>query len=290
MKIGIVGNRGAWSTERLADVVERRTCFRLVVDLADVCMERGTMYYRGLDLRELDALMIKKIGVGYGPGHMDRLYMLAYLENKGVQMFSRPGSMLKVLDRLACTVVLRNESIPMPDLVVTENEKCAVAAIKRYGKAVLKPLFSTKARGMKIVTSECDVLEAVRDFKSSGNGVFYVQKAIDHQGRDFGIAFLGGEYVGAYARVGPTECWNTSDGGRYEKYEPSASIMDLAFRAQAPFDLDFTTVDVAITPEGPVVFEVSAFGGFRGLWEGSGLDAAEKYTDYVVARMQGVTR
>ena len=53
------------------------------------------------------------------------------------------------------------------------------------------------------------------------------------------------------------------------------------YRAQAPFDMDFTTVDVAETSDGPIVFEVSAFGGFRGALEGAGIDAAGSYTDYV---------
>ena len=49
--------------------------------------------------------------------------------------------------------------------------------------------------------------------------------------------------------------------------------------------MDFTTVDVAETPDGPIVFEVSAFGGFRGALEGAGIDAAGSYTDYVIAKL-----
>jgi len=45
--------------------------------------------------------------------------------------------------------------------------------------------------------------------------------------------------------------------------------------------MDFTTVDIAESDIGPIVFEVSAFGGFRGSKEGIGIDAAERYVDYV---------
>ena len=61
----------------------------------------------------------------------------------------------------------------------------------------------------------------------------------------------------------------------------------MAERAQAPFGMDFTTVDVAETDQGPIVFEVSAFGGFRGALEGIGLNAAERYTDYALAELAG---
>ena len=46
--------------------------------------------------------------------------------------------------------------------------------------------------------------------------------------------------------------------------------------------MDFTTVDVADTDEGPIVFEVSAFGGFKGAKEGIGIDAASLSADYVI--------
>ncbi|MDX2316355.1 MAG: ATP-grasp family protein, partial [Gammaproteobacteria bacterium] len=57
-------------------------------------------------------------------------------------------------------------------------------------------------------------------------------------------------------------------------------------KAQALFDMDFTTVDVAQTKDGPIVFEVSAFGGFRGAREGIGIDVAELYVDYVVNNLE----
>lgn len=288
MKIGIVGNQGTWSTERLADKVEEKTGYRLVVDLEKVSLdlEKETVFYRGQDLGELEGLIIKKVGRAYSPSHLDRLDILRYLEGRGVKVFSRPERILRLLDRLACTVTLKLAQIPMPPTVVTESVVEALEAVDRFGEAVLKPLFSTKARGMRVVAPGEDLEEGIREFKASGNDVMYIQKKVDLPGQDFGVAFLGGEYLGTYARVGHEESWNTTTrgGGRYENYEPSEDIKELAKRAQAPFELDFTSVDVAITPNGPIVFEVSAFGGFRGLLEGSGIDAAERYVDYVIKR------
>jgi ribosomal protein S6--L-glutamate ligase len=44
-------------------------------------------------------------------------------------------------------------------------------------------------------------------------------------------------------------------------------------------------VDVAEAADGPIVFEVSAFGGFRGLWEGCGIDAAGLYAGYILEKL-----
>lgn len=115
----------------------------------------------------------------------------------------------------------------------------------------------------------------------------YIQRKLDLPGKDLGLMFLGGSYLGTYARISKNTSWNTTinSGGHYENYVPSQDIIDIAQRAQALFKLDFTTVDVAETDQGPVVFEVSAFGGFRGGLEGSGIDVAALYTDYVINRI-----
>ncbi|NEU34282.1 ATP-grasp family protein, partial [bacterium LRH843] len=93
-------------------------------------------------------------------------------------------------------------------------------------------------------------------------GLFYLQKFVNLGGQDLGMVFLGGEYLCTYARVGDANAWNTTihSGGKYQAYDASPELIELGRRAQACFDLSFTTVDIALTDEGPVVFEVSAFG------------------------------
>jgi ribosomal protein S6--L-glutamate ligase len=87
--------------------------------------------------------------------------------------------------------------------------------------------------------------------------------------------------------VSKDDAWNTTihSGGRYAAHTPPDAVIELARRAQALFDMDFTTVDVAETNTGPIVFEVSAFGGFRGALEGIGIDAAGLYTEHVLRQL-----
>ena len=292
LKIGVIGIPGKWSTETLADAVERRTGYRLVIDMARVALdlEDRRLLFDGHDLCRLDGLVVKKISAEYSPNTLDRLELLRIAEHAGVRVFSGATNMLRLIDRLSCTVTLRNAGIPMPDTRVTEDPDAAMQAVREFGSAVFKPLFSTKARGMSIIDADrsADALvTAVRDFRRS-NPMMYIQRKLDLSGRDLGMVFLGGDYLGTYARVSQDDAWNTTihSGGRYEGYSPPDEIVDLAYRAQAPFDMDFTTVDVAETGDGPIVFEVSAFGGFRGALEGAGIDAAGYYADYVIAKLQ----
>jgi len=291
LKIGVIGIPGKWSTEVLADAVEKKTGFRLVIDMADVSLDldNNTLVAGDNNLCELDGLMVKKISAVYSPTTLDRLELLRVAEQAGVRVFSPALSMLRLIDRLSCTVTLRNADIPMPDTRVTEDIAVAIQTVRDFGSAVFKPLYSTKARGMTIIDAEqgSDELErSIRDF-SANNQMMYIQRKINLPGRDLGMVFLAGNYLGTYARVPQGEAWNTTihSGGRYAAHTPSDDVIELAHRAQAPFNMDFTTVDVAETDSGPIVFEVSAFGGFQGTKDGIGIDAAALYVDHALKEL-----
>lgn len=290
-RIGVVGIPGKWSTETLADAVEKKTGQRLVIDMGDVSLdlEKQRLMFQDMDLCRLDALIIKKISASYSPATLDRLELLRVAEQAGVRVFSRAENMLRLIDRLSCTVTLRNAGIPMPATRVTEDVGVALMAVKDFGSAVFKPLYSTKARGMCVIDARRDREEVEREIRAfrTDNPVMYIQQKIDLPGRDLGMVFLAGEYLGSYARVSKDAAWNTTihSGGRYAAHTPPDAVIELARRAQAPFDMDFTTVDVAETDAGPVVFEVSAFGGFRGALEGIGIDAAALYVEHVLRQL-----
>ena len=290
-KIGVVGLPGKWSTETLADAVEASTGMRLVVDMSNVALDLDgrKLLYREHDLCELDALIVKKISREYSPNSVDRLELLRVAEAQGVRVFSPALSMLRLIDRLSCTTTMANAGIPMPPTLVTEDTARADEAVRHFASAVFKPLFSTKARGMVVIDAddpEQQRIEQIKDFHAD-NPMMYIQKKMDLPGQDLGLVFLGGEYLGAYARVSEGGSWNTTihHGGRYAAAEPDASWIEIALRAQALFNMDYTTVDMAETEQGPIVFEVSAFGGFRGAKEGLGINVAERYVDYVLKQV-----
>lgn len=293
IKIGVIGLLGKWSTEVLADEVEAKTGFRLVIDMQQVRLDldSGALLYhddqdREHNLCELDGLMVKKISSSYSPNTLDRLELLRIAEQAGVRIFSPALNILRLIDRLSCTVTMRNHQIPMPPTSITEDVDTALAIVQDYGEAVFKPLYSTKARGMQVLDArqpESVLRQQIEEFRSS-NAMMYIQKKLALPGQDLGMVFIGGKYIGTYARVSRSDAWNTTihSGGAYAPYQASDELIDLAYRAQQPFDMDFTTVDVAESEMGPIVFEVSAFGGFRGVKEGMGMNAAQLYVDYAL--------
>lgn len=287
-KIGVVGIPGGWSSEKLADAVAERTGFRLLIDPGEVRLDlpSGRALAGGVELNALDGLIIKKIGTSYSPDLLDRLEIFRFLTGRGLPVFSDPLNIIRVLDRLTCTLTLQLAGIPMPPLTITEDAEVALEAVEQYGEAVFKPLYSTKARGMIVLRPGAETRAAIEEYKAA-HRIMYIQKKIELNGRDLGVVFLGGRYLTTYARTTRNDSWNTTtaSGGKYQPHEPDKEIIALAERAQAPFSLDFTCVDVVETGDGPQVFEVSAFGGFRGIQEACNIDAAAHYADYVCGRV-----
>lgn len=291
-RIAVIGTPGKWSTEVLADHLEQRTGFRCVVDMSEVVLnlQTGQLRYRDILLNDLDGVILKKISETYSPAADDRIRMLNSLDADGVRCFSRPEQVGRLINRLEGTAALASGGVALPPTWVTESVDEALKAIQQFGKAILKPLYSTKARGMEVLdasdTTEVNA-KKLTDFRTA-YGLFYLQKFVNLGGQDLGMVFLGGEYLCTYARVGDANAWNTTinSGGKYQPYEASPELIELGRRAQSCFDLSFTTVDIALTDEGPVVFEVSAFGGFSGALKGCGIDAAQRLCDYVLGELE----
>ena len=287
-KIAVVGTPGGWSSELLADTLHEMTGYRLLVDMEKISLDlpSGKVWFEDQDLTQLDALMIKKIGAWYSPDLLDRLEILRLINERGLPIFSPPANIMRVLDRLSCTITLQSAGIPMPPTTVTEDTDAALIAVEHYSEAVFKPLYSTKAKGMVVIEAGSKARDAVERFHEE-NTIMYIQQKVDLRGKDMGLAFLGGKYLTTYARVKSEGAWNTTtrSGGKYEAYDPEPAIVELAQKAQNLFGLDFTCVDVAETDQGPIVFEVSAFGGFRGIQTARGIDAARKYIEYALGRL-----
>lgn len=295
LKIGVVGIPGKWSTEVLADAIEAKTGFRKVIDIEKVVayLDEPSVRYEGMCLCELDGIIIKKISQTYSPTVIDRLEILRFVEKCGVKIFSSPQEIIRLVDRMSCTISLAKANIPMPPTIITEDIDAAYEGVLSYDKAILKPLFSTKARGMEVLNSSSSekTLKTQLTQYYDKQGFFYLQKKLKLPGKDMGLVFLGGEYQGAYARVSSGNSWNTTihSGGKYAEAHPSDEIIEMAYTAQSQFDLSYTTVDIAETEEGPVCFEVSAFGGFKGAYEGLGLDMATQYAHYVIETLNAST-
>lgn len=292
-KIAVAGQPGGWSTERLVGALAVAGAETLVVDLATCSLRLPDqrLFVAGEPLDGLDGVVVKKIGdTADGWIVQDRLNLLRHLAGAGVSVLSAPDRIEMAVNRYRMTVELVRAGLPVPDTVVTEDPREAEAAVERFGAAVLKPLFTSKGRGMQRLDPSLDLRTCFAAARGPHPGPFYLQRFIKHPGRDLGVAVLNGRCLGAYWRVAREDQWMTTilSGGRYEPAEPPLQAVELALHAARHFGLLFTGVDLVETSEGGfTVLEVSAFGGFRGLLTACGVDAAPLLAAAVLEQVNG---
>ena len=296
MNIAVVGQPGAWSTARLADALRAAGALVGVVDLA-ACSLRlpdRRLFHRGEPLEKLDGAVVKKLGdTADGWGVQERIGMLRHLEASGLPVLSAPDRLHVAVNRYRMTCELVRAGLPVPETTITEDVDEAAASVKRFGSAVLKPLFTSKGRGMRRLEPSRELRSQLESHRDDGLGPFYLQRFVKHPGRDLGVAVLDGRCIGAYWRVAAADHWMTTilSGGRYEKADLDPETEAIAVRAARHFGLVFTGVDLIEDADGRFnVLEVSAFGGFRGLLNGCGVDAAPMLANVVLRQIERTAR
>lgn len=291
MNVAVIGVRGGWSTEALGAELARKGAGGEIIQLDEISYDLAHLAFThpNHDLEDFDAFIVKKMGLAHSPYLGDELALLESMERRGYRFFSKPSALRRMISRLGCTICLRDNGIPMPPTFVTQNPIEAEQWSLERLPVILKPLYSTKARGMVVLNDPATLANELREFLESGETIFYLQQKLDLAGEDYGVAFLGGDYIGTYARVGDGSSWHTGTrtGRQYGAFAPPPEYVDLACEAQKPFGLDFACVDLAVTEEmGPVVLEVSAFGGFQGLLDGADIDAAALLANHVMSALR----
>jgi ribosomal protein S6--L-glutamate ligase len=114
--------------------------------------------------------------------------------------------------------------------------------------------------------------------------VFYVQRAVDHGGRDVRVFVIGGRVIGAIEREAPAGDWrtNVTRGGSARPFDLPPPWEQLALRAAAVVKADYAGVDLLPASDGRVfVLEVNGIPGWQALRVATGMDVADAIVEHV---------
>lgn len=291
-RIAVVGIKGGWSSEKLKEAFleEGAEAFLVPYDAISASLPSIDLRLGSEDVRSIDAVVVKKLGESSDIAMTGRVAHLKAIQSLGKPVFSPPEAIEGAIDRMKMTLSLALAGVPMPRTLITERSEDVLNFLLEVKEVVIKPLFTSKARGMVKVglggpEAEKEALEA---WKETYGPFFYVQEFVRAKGlRDIGVMFLGGELLKAYARVARDGCWKTTtvEGGHYEPCDLPDQAYKVAKKAESVFGLSYAGVDIVEGPDGFLVYEVSSFGGFRGLHEAWGLNAARLFAGYVLRRL-----
>jgi RimK family alpha-L-glutamate ligase len=224
-----------------------------------------------------------------------RVDALHWIEDLGIPVVNAARAIERSVDKFYTTALLQQAGLPVPETVVCEKADDAMAAIRRMlecgGEVIIKPIFGSMGHGLVRITDTELAWRVVRPLEQM-RSVFYVQRAIDHAGRDVRLFVVGRRVVGAIERTAPAGDWrtNVARGASARAIDPPPLWQDYALTAAAAVGADYAGVDLLLSPGGePFVLEVNGIPGWQGLQAATGVDVAAAIVEHMEARAAGST-
>ena len=289
LAIGLVVDRWDWHARELA-----RALAALGADTFPIKLETcgfDTQGASGLVIpgREHlpDAVMVRTLSGGTFEAVTMRLGVLHALRELGVVVWNDARAIERCVDKSMTSFLLARAGIPTPPTWATESRDAAHAIVRReavHGPLVLKPLFGSQGRGLRLIRDESEVPEP-----GAVSGAYYLQRfvGVDREGfRDFRLLVSQGRVIAAMVRHAPTWITNVKRGGKPVAAVVDADVKDLAVAAAAAVGAAFAGVDIIYGADGrPSVLEVNSMPAWAGLQKVATADIAAALASDLVAAL-----
>ena len=281
MRIAILAARQGWHTAELCRALAARGHEGRVLPYEALVARLGGAapgFAAGeTDLGACDAVLARIIPAGSLEQIIFRVDGLHALEEQGVPVVNSPRAIERTVDMLWTTAIR--------ETVVCESPDAALAAFRQLQDVIVKPLFGSMGLGMVRVTTEEMAFRVFRTLETI-RGVYYVQRAVDHDGCDLRAFVVGGHVVGAMERRAAGWKTNLARGGRARATALSRERTDLALRAARAVGAEYAGVDLLPARDGTdYVVEVNGIPGWRGLQEATSVDVAATIVEHLLGRL-----
>jgi len=296
MHIVILSSRNGWQTDELCRALQQRGHTGCVLAyeglVARMGQGPGQLSSERASILDADAVLARIIPTGSLDQIIYRVDALHWAEERGVPVMNSPRAIERCVDKFYTTALLQEAGLSVPDTVVCESAADALAALRVMGDAIVKPIFGSLGHGMVRVSDPGVALRIVEPLEQVGS-VFYVQRVVDHGGRDIRVFVVGGRVIGAIERTAPAGQWrtNVSRGGSVRPFDLPPSWEQMAVDATTAVGADYAGVDLLPSRDGQVfVLEVNGIPGWRGLQQATGIDVAGAIVERLIDRARGGRR
>ena len=295
-RIGIVVDRNDWHARELAKAFRAAGVATTPVRL-DACTFNTTsasgLTLDGFDSALPDAVFVRTIAGGSFETVTLRLGILHALRELGILVWNDARAVERCVDKSMTSFALARHAIPTPDTWAVQSRDVAQAIAERElarGPLVLKPLFGSQGRGLRLIRTPDDLPEP-----GAVAGVYYLQRfiGVERDGfHDFRLLVSRGRVVAAMMRHSKEWITNIKRGGRPVTVAANDEMKALAVRAAAAVGADFAGVDILYgADERPAVLEVNSMPAWSGLQKvTSGNIAAVLAADLIAARDERARR
>jgi RimK family alpha-L-glutamate ligase len=314
MQIVVLSARTGWHTDELCRALAERGHIGVVLPYEGLVARLGLSGFSGASsgpavglsseeapILTADAVLARIIPSGSLEQIIYRVDALHWIEEHGVPVMNSPRAIERSVDKFYTDALLHEAGLPTPETVVCETVASAMEAVRAMlgrgesgedpgtsNAVIIKPIFGSMGHGL-VRVSDPDVAFRVTKSLEQLRAVFYVQRAVDHGGRDLRVFIAGGRVIGAIERRAPAGEWRTNiaRGATARSFDLPPEWERLALAAAAAMGTEYAGVDLLPSRQGPVfVLEVNAIPGWQGLQRATGVDVAGAIVEHLISRVR----
>lgn len=247
----------------------------------NITSNKPVLRYGGKSLPLYDAV-IPRIGASvthYG------LAVLRQFEMQGVFPLNESVAIGRARDKLRALQLLARAGIGLPVTAFAHGPRKAEDVIKEVGGApvVVKLVEGTQGMGVILAETDASAKSTVEAFSAANINILVQEYIAEAEGRDVRALVVGGKVVAAMERVGKTGEFrsNLHRGGITAEANITADEEETAVQAAAVLGLNVAGVDMLRSNRGPMVIEVNASPGLKGIEKATNLDLAGEIIEFI---------
>ncbi len=289
-RVAVIVTRPDWHARALVKGLSALGVQPVKVRLEDCAFD--TTRPSGLDIAGFadglpDAVVVREMAGGSFQAVTLRLGILHALRRNDVPVLNEAAAIERCVDKSMTSFLLARAGIPTPPTWTLESPDAARALVAReavHGPLVLKPLFGSQGRGLRLIRAAEDLPEP-----AAITGVYYLQRfvGVERDGfRDFRLLVSSRRVVAAMARHAAHWVTNVKQGARPIAALVDAELKRLAVAAADAVGTAFAGVDLIVGADGhPTVLEVNSMPAWSGLQKVTPLDIAAVLARDVLERV-----
>lgn len=294
-RIALFVEKPDWHSRRLAEAFAAQGAKAVCVPLQRCGFDTGPGH--GLILPGFeDALpagaLLRQISAGSFEQVTMRLGILHALRDLGVPVYNDARVAERCVDKSMTSFLLHRHGVPTPHTWAVESAEQARAIVEREARRdrplVLKPLFGSQGRGLRLVGSAADLPP-----DEEVAGIFYLQRFVGGLAegwRDWRVFVVGGRAVAAMIRHGVEWRTNAARGARCEEVPATGEIAALATAAATAVGAGYAGVDIIAGVDGRLrVLEVNSMPAWKALQQVSRTDIAAALAADLLSRLAPIS-
>lgn len=294
-KIVITSDRTDSQVQQLSAAFARLGMDATFLRLADIAFD--SRHVSGIAIPGFDgalpaAVVVRSISSGSFEAVTRRLGVLHALGHLGIPVWNSAKAIERCVDKSTTTFLMARAGLPVPETFAVESIANARAIAERElpnGPLVLKPLFGSQGRGVRLIETVEQLPEGLEV-----DDVYYLQRYVARPGTtfcDYRVFTCNGTVLGMIARHADGWVTNIARGARAEPVTGPLrpALETLALSASAAIGTDFSGIDIIPAADGRLqLLEVNSMPAWTGLQSVIPVKVADSIAEALVSQIAPV--